>query len=77
MVIVVIHKITLHLNGLFQFNAILSDVVKENPTLRSLGAVGGTELIPVATYLEKAWVHHALKSNACKNPQHTCRVLCL
>ena len=77
MVIVVIRKITLYLNVLFQFNAILSHVVKENLALRSLGAVGGTELIPVAMYLERALVHHAVLSIACKNPRHMCRVLCL
>ena len=49
----------------------MSRVVKESPPLRSLGVVGRTELIPVATYLDKMLLGHALKLNASKNPQHT------
>ena len=59
------------MNELFQLIAIISHVVKENTALRSMGVVGMTELIPVATYLEKILLDDALKLFARKNPQHT------
>ena len=78
MVIVVnIHKfkITLHLNGLFQGDAIISHVVEEISDLNRIRVVVGMELIQVATYLEKMLLmEYALKLFARKNPQHTRRV---
>ena len=64
------------MNGLFQGDAIMSHVVEEISDLNRIRVVGGTELVPVATYLEKMLLmDYALKLFARKNPQHTCRVL--